>query len=205
MKIENVNIDTLKPLKVNARKHSDKQIVEFAKSIKQFGQFRPFVVDEEGNILVGNGMYEAMKREGYTQCDVYRVTGLTETQKKKLILTDNKIYALGQDDFDGIESLISDICKDGDFDIPGYDDDTLRALTRTAEEAIEDVMSYGKVEEIAQPSKAVEASQRPTPEPMPKATPEAVNAAETQPQYAQPAESVRTIVCPCCGEVIRIS
>ena len=36
------------------------QIKEMIRSLNQFGQTRPMVVDEQGNILVGNGLYMAL-------------------------------------------------------------------------------------------------------------------------------------------------
>lgn len=62
MKTVTKKLSQLRPLEKNVRKHNDKQISEYVRSLKMFGQLRPMVVDETGTILVGNGMYEAMKR-----------------------------------------------------------------------------------------------------------------------------------------------
>ena len=42
----------------NVRMHTDKQLKEFRRSVEMFGQIRPIVVDEDGVILAGNGLYE---------------------------------------------------------------------------------------------------------------------------------------------------
>lgn len=44
----------------NVRMHTDKQLKEFRRSIEMFGQIRPIVVDEDGVILAGNGLYETL-------------------------------------------------------------------------------------------------------------------------------------------------
>ena len=46
----------------NIRRHSDKQITEYIRSIEMFGQVKPLVVAEDGEIIAGNGLYEAMLR-----------------------------------------------------------------------------------------------------------------------------------------------
>ena len=109
MKIEKVQLGLLKPLEENVRNHSEAQIKEMIRSLNQFGQTRPMVVDEQGNILVGNGLFMALKERGDSEADVYRIVGLTETQKKKLVLTDNKVYSLGTDNYAVIDDFLKDI------------------------------------------------------------------------------------------------
>lgn len=205
MKIENVKLEDLHPLESNVRKHGDKQIAELIKSLNQFGQTRAFVVDENNTILIGNGMYEAMRQRGDKTGSVYRVTGLSEKEKKKLILSDNRVYTLGADDFDNIEAYLKEITDAGDFDVAGYDEDSLRMMTRTADEILDDVMSYGVIDtKPAQPA-AQEASQQVAPasyQPTPPAEQSVQPSAGEQ--YSTPAETIKTIICPNCGEVIRL-
>lgn len=184
----------------NVRKHGEKQIEEFAKSLKQFGQIRPFVIDENNTVLVGNGMLDAMKLAGLKTCQAYRVTGLSETQKKKLVLTDNKIYSLGADNLDNIMDYLQEFADAGDFEIPGFDEDGIRALTRTADEILDDAMSYGVVDsprprndEESAGGVATEGSGTKEPESTGESTPEG------QEQQGPP-----SVMCPNCGEVIRV-
>ena len=79
----------------NIRRHSDKQITEYIRSIEMFGQVKPLVVAEDGEIIAGNGLYEALLRMGRETCDCYVMVGLTDVQKKKLMMADNKVYELG--------------------------------------------------------------------------------------------------------------
>ena len=71
MKLQKKKLSTLKPLEVNVRKHSDKQIKELIRSVNQFGQTRAIVIDEENNILIGNGLHAAMLEAGLEEAFVY--------------------------------------------------------------------------------------------------------------------------------------
>lgn len=141
MKITKVNIDTLKSPEKNVRKHNEKQIQELARSIEKFGQIRPVVIDEKNVVYCGNGLVEAAKVAGWKQVEVLKKTGMSEADKKKLMIADNRIYTLGFDDFENINSIIEEI---GDFDIPGFDTETLEAMFGDIEDEIE---SFGVLDE----------------------------------------------------------
>ncbi|MBO4725532.1 MAG: ParB N-terminal domain-containing protein [Firmicutes bacterium] len=195
MKLEKIALEKLVPLDKNIRKHGERQIEEFVKSLKQFGQTRPFVIDEKNTVLIGNGMLEAMKRAGIEVCTAYRVKGLSDLEKKKLVLTDNKIYSLGSDNLDNIMDYLQEFADAGDFDIPGFDAEGIEALTRTAGEVLDDAMSYG-IAERPPPRQEAQAYTPPTGNGKTETTPGDGNAGE---QDAPP-----SVVCPNCGEAIRL-
>ena len=95
MNVTTKRLDALKHPKKNVRIHSEQQIRELKRSLEKFGQTRAIVVDEDDTILIGNGLYEAMVSLGYQEATVYVKTGLSENDKKKLMIADNKTYALG--------------------------------------------------------------------------------------------------------------
>ena len=99
-----------------------------------FGQIRPVVIDEEGVIWCGNGLVEAARELAWETVDVYRLSGLSVKQKHKLMITDNRIYSLGFDDYDSINKIIEEI---GDFDIPGFDTETLQNMFGNRENELE--------------------------------------------------------------------
>lgn len=125
MNIETVKISELLENPNNTRIHTERQIKEFSKSIEKFGVVRPIVVDENNMILIGHGLKKALEALGRSEAEVMRVNNLSESDKKKLLLSDNKIYDLGVDDFDAIDKLIREM---QDFDIPGYDPENLEML-----------------------------------------------------------------------------
>lgn len=125
MQTEKISIELLVENPNNTRIHTEKQIKEFARSIEMFGVVRPIVVDENNMILVGHGLKLALEYLGRKEVDILRVIGLSEKDKKKLLLSDNKIYDLGVNDFDMIDQLIRDM---QDFEIPEYDSKNLEML-----------------------------------------------------------------------------
>lgn len=212
MKIETINLDDLQPLEKNVRKHNEKQIQELIRSLEQFGQTRAIVIDETNNILIGNGLYYAMKTRGDAKADCHRITGLSEQQKKKLVLTDNKVFQLGIDDFSVIQEYIDEITMDGDFDIAGFDEEVLQAMTRDLEQISSDVSDYGKIpegyvrENVVQ-HEPVTAQQAVAATDSPVAAvqqPITSNYTPTQEQPTAAVQNDRTIICPSCGEVIHI-
>ena len=184
----------------NVRMHTDKQLKEFRRSIEMFGQIRPIVVDEDGVILAGNGLYETILSRGRTEADCYVVTGLTEAQKKKLMLADNRVFDLGVDDLSALDAFVLEL-KD-DLDIPGYEEDLLRAMVMEADEAADTLSEYGaideeRIEEIRNARERTEAREEAAARNAEEYVPPAAGA---QPQEEGPAR--RFILCPKCGERI---
>ncbi len=133
MKVTKKPLAQLHPPERNVRLHTEKQMKEFRRSVEMFGQIRPIVIDEKGTILAGNGLFEAMKSMGLSDADCYVVEGLTEAQKKKLMLADNRVFNLGVDDMEALDAFVQEL-KD-DLDIPGFEVDLLQAMVMEAEEA----------------------------------------------------------------------
>lgn len=204
MKIQKIKLESLKPLEVNVRKHGENQIKELIRSINQFGQTRAIVVDEDNNILIGNGLHEAMTRAGIDEAFIYRKTGLSEIEKKKLILADNKTYSLGSDDYENIEAYLEEITATGDFDIAGFDDDVLRNLMREADEVLADVQNYGVLNQAVIEKKQQVAESRVTTDDTQKEQQNNEIDRQTAPSAGMDdtQEEVATILCPNCGECI---
>lgn len=145
MNIVTKRVDELRHPDKNVRIHTTKQIDEYIRSLNMFDQIRPLVVDEDGVILIGNGMYEALVRMGRETCECEVKAGLTEVQKKKLMLADNKIFELGLTDSEAFENILRDIGTD--FDIPGYDASMLEMLTMSFGDVDEYISGYGAFEQ----------------------------------------------------------
>ena len=62
LQIENVAISEIKPYEYNAKKHDEKQIVNVAESIRQFGWQQPLVLDKDKVIIIGHCRYLAAKK-----------------------------------------------------------------------------------------------------------------------------------------------
>ncbi len=209
MKIQKIRLDELKPLERNVRIHSEAQIKELIRSVEAFGQTRALVVDEDNNILIGNGLYAALVRMGAGEAFAYRKTGLSEKDKKKLILADNKTFSLGADDYGNIEAMLAEITIDGDFDVAGFDEEVLRNLMREAEQVLADVESYGAIgaEDVERKRKAAESRNREITarDGVSDSTPSASMGEGEKSQHGasiREFEPSEVIVCPNCGEVM---
>lgn len=199
-------VDLVKPEK-NVRIHTEQQLKEFQRSVKMFGQIRPIVVDENNVILAGNGLYETLIAVGKETADVYKYDNLTENQKKKLMIADNKIFSLGIENLDTLNSFLEDL--QGDLDIPGFDEDILKQMVSEAEDVTEKLSEYGTLddEEIQsikesgerkeQQIQKAEAEQA-TPAPQPIAQPQ-----QEMPEDSEDTTEVKKfVICPKCGEKI---
>lgn len=145
MKIVKKLLSELKRPEKNVRMHSDKQINEFKRSVKMFGQIRPIVIDENNVILAGNGLYDTLIALEYENADCYVVKDLSENDKKKLMLADNRIFSLGVDDLSAFDEIIAELGDD--LDVPGYDDELLKMLTAEPDDVDDMMSSYGLVSE----------------------------------------------------------
>ena len=202
MNIRKMPLSSLKRPEQNVRMHTEKQLKEFERSVSMFGQLRPIVADETGVILAGNGLFETLLRLGWEEADVLQVEGLTENQKKKLMLADNKIFGLGVDDLETFDAFLVDL-KD-DLDIPGFDEDLLKSMVAQAEEVTEKLQEYGtldedEIEEIKAAGERKDLYM--TTGVADKG--EADKPKEDVPGQEEPKEPVRQyVVCPHCGEKI---
>lgn len=145
MKITTMKLaDLIKPEK-NVRIHTEQQLKEFQRSVKMFGQIRPIVVDENNIILAGNGLYDTLLAMGKETADVYQYDNLTENQKKKLMIADNKIFSLGIENLETLNSFLEDM--QGDLDIPGFDEEILKQMVSEAEDITDKLSEYGTLDD----------------------------------------------------------
>lgn len=143
MNITMIPLSDLKPNPKNVRLHSAKQLEEYKRSVQKFGQTKAIVIDESYTILIGNGLYEAMKALGFTEAACFIKEGMADHDKLKMMMADNKIYSLGVDNLQAIEDIIAELGGVKDFDIPGYDADLLETLTFEPIEADDFMGGYG--------------------------------------------------------------
>ena len=209
MKVIKKRLDDLKHPEKNVRIHSEQQIRELKRSLEKFGQTRALVVDENNVILIGNGLYEAMVSLGYQEASVYVKTELSENDKKKLMIADNKTYALGIDNLDTLNEFLEEL--QGDLDIPGYDEEILQQMVADADEVTEKISEYGALDESEiqkikeQKAAAAEISDNNSenssenPNTSDNQSSERQNTTETEPEIT---ETRKFVICPNCGEKI---
>lgn len=201
--------DLIKPEK-NVRIHTEQQLKEFRRSVEMFGQIRPIVIDENNVILAGNGLYDTLATMGKETAEVYRYDNLTENQKKKLMIADNKIFSLGIENLDTLNSFLEDL--NGDLDIPGFDEEILKQMVSDASEVTERLSEYGSLddEEIRSIRESAErkeaqmqkAASEPEGYPQPEDTLEAPTYQADAADDEEPTEIRRFVICQNCGEKI---
>src|SRR4051812_18311172 len=67
------------------------KLAEIAGSIRAFGFTNPILVGEEGDVIAGHGRLAAARLLGRTEVPVIVLTGLSDVQRRQLVLADNRI------------------------------------------------------------------------------------------------------------------
>lgn len=148
MKIEKVNIDSIKVYPNNAKIHTAEQIEEIKKSIQEFGNNDPIAIDEKGFIIEGEGRYLAQKDMGIKEIEVIKLTHLTEEQKVAYMLVHNKLTMNTGFDLDLLEEELSKISsidmKEFEFDIKEIEE-KLEEEEKTQEPSFNYKEQYGVI------------------------------------------------------------
>lgn len=142
-------------------------------------------------------------------CKWYKYDDLTESQKKKLMIADNKIFSLGIENLDTLNEFLEEL--NGDLDIPGFDEEILKQMVADADEVTEKISEYGTLdeEEIQQIKEANEKREQ---KELESVSEEGKAIVQTDlPQQGgqsatmespESAETRRFVICPKCGEQI---
>lgn len=101
------------PYARNARTHSDAQVAEIAASIKEYGWTNPILTDGENGIIAGHGRLLAARKLGMTEVPTIDIVGLSDVQKRALILADNKLALNAGWDAEMLKLELSDLLEIG--------------------------------------------------------------------------------------------
>lgn len=132
-----IKIEKIKPYDKNARLHSSEQIKQIMESIKEFGFTNPLIVDSDGNLIAGHGRLEAVKQlnkvdfkdSPILELPCVEVNGLSENQKRALVIADNRIAENSTWDFELLKMEIDELANENfDLNILGFNLDELNSL-----------------------------------------------------------------------------
>jgi DNA modification methylase len=128
-KIEQWPTAKLVPYARNARTHSDDQVAQIAASIAEFGFTNPILAGSDGVIVAGHGRLAAAQKLGLDVVPVVVLDHLSPTQRRALVIADNRIAEnAGWDD--AMLRIEIAALQDDDFDLSltGFDADALAEL-----------------------------------------------------------------------------
>lgn len=112
--IVTLNLSEIIPYEKNPRKN-DAAVDDVAESIRQCGYKARIIVDENNVIIAGHTRWKALQKLGWKKVDVQRELDMTEEQKRKYRLLDNKVGEKSTWDFELLEWELEDL------DFEGYD------------------------------------------------------------------------------------
>lgn len=185
-----VELAKLVPYEKNPNMHPEEQVLALAKSIDTYGQYYPIICDEDLKILCGHGKVLALQHLGHTTGEVTIIHGLTDKQKMKLVIEDNKIQSMSYVDYSKVEAIIKEV---GEVDIIGFSTDYLEAIIN---ENVKDNMG---VDLTATPER--KGNQRQVDE-IPQQVKE--NQDEEREEFEDGMQTANTIICPHCGKEITL-
>jgi hypothetical protein len=108
LKIEYVDINSIKPYEKNAKQHPEEQIEQIKKSIEQFGMDDPIGIWKD-EIVEGHGRLIACKELGFTEVPIIRLDHLTDEERKAYTLAHNKLTMNSDFDFNILDAEISNL------------------------------------------------------------------------------------------------
>jgi site-specific DNA-methyltransferase (adenine-specific) len=126
LKIEYVDINSIKPYKNNAKLHPKEQIEQIKKSIEQFGMDDPIGIWKD-EIVEGHGRLIDCKELGYTEVPIIRLDHLSDEERKAYTLAHNKLTMNSDFDLDILNDELDDILNidmsDFGFDLDFEDEE----------------------------------------------------------------------------------
>jgi len=113
-------VSELKEFPGNPRRHPERQIAALMKSIRRVWT-NPILVDETGTILAGHLRREAAKRLGMTEVPTIMVNGLSDAEKRAVVIADNRLPEQAVWDFDLLRGHFQELIKlDFDVELTGF-------------------------------------------------------------------------------------
>ena len=147
----------LVPYARNARTHSEEQVAQIAASIVEFGFTNPILAGSDGVIVAGHGRLAAAQKLGLESVPVVVLDHLTPTQRRALIIADNRIAENAGWDDAMLRIELQSLQEDGfNLDITGFDADALAELMAGEETTVD-----GNTDEDAVPEVPVTPISRP--------------------------------------------
>ncbi len=108
----------------NARKHTPQQLRAIGNAVKEFGFNNPAVVDQDDNVLVGNGRVQAARTVGIKKIPVVLVDDLTPEEAKAYAIADNRLSELSTWDDAKLNAQLKELFElnlEFDIEVTGFE------------------------------------------------------------------------------------
>ena len=139
----------LVPYARNARTHSEDQVAQIAASIVEFGFTNPILAGSDGVIVAGHGRLAAAQKLGLDTVPVVVLDHLTPTQRRALIIADNRIAENAGWDDAMLRIELQSLQEDGfNLDITGFDADALAEIMAGEETTVDGQTDDDAVPEV---------------------------------------------------------
>ena len=148
--IERWLTEKLVPYARNARTHSEEQVAQIAASIVEFGFTNPILAGSDGVIVAGHGRLAAAQKLGLDTVPVVVLDHLTPTQRRALIIADNRIAENASWDDAMLRIELQSLQEDGfNLDITGFDADALAEIMAGEETTVDGQTDDDAVPEVS--------------------------------------------------------
>lgn len=143
-------IEKLIPFARNARTHSAAQVAEIAGSIRAFGFSNPILVGAEDDVIAGHGRLAAARQLGLVEVPVIVLNGLSEAQRRQLVLADNRIALNAGWDMEMLKLELTELSAMGaELSLLGFNEKELATALNGAGAGLTDEDEVPKVAETA--------------------------------------------------------
>ena len=132
LNVEYRKVEALIPYARNPRTHSEAQIAKIAASIIEYGWTNPILVDGDNGIIAGHGRLAAARKLGLDQVPVIELAHLTVTQKRALVIADNRLALDAGWDEEMLALELAELSESGyELALTGFDSSELERLLST--------------------------------------------------------------------------
>ena len=115
MKLVKLPIEKIRQYENNPRFITDESVEAVVESIRQTDYISPIIIDENNVVLAGHTRLKSLYQLGTKEVECVQVDGLTEEQKKKFRLLDNKTAEIATWDYDRLKEELDGL-DFGNFD-----------------------------------------------------------------------------------------
>ena len=120
LEIKRVPLDSLHLDPANARTHGEQNLETIQASLQRFGQAEPLVVHAgTGRVIGGNGRLVAMRKIGWTECDVVQLD-IDDLQATALAIALNRTAELATWDEPALGRLLEELRAEDSLDGIGF-------------------------------------------------------------------------------------